>query len=106
MAQHKDAAGQKLFDFESRSHNHIGLADAAMQAVNKKDADPLPYELEESMRVLQHRLGKSPGFIALPHGAGGFDREPDTQAFPIIYQSACPGTGVLGQPNVENRYSQ
>jgi peptidoglycan/xylan/chitin deacetylase (PgdA/CDA1 family) len=99
MALHKDASGKTLFDIESHTHNHISLADVATQ----RNASPGPegdltalrHELEESMKILEQRVGKKPAFLALPYGAGGYDIPPHTQAFPII-KSVAQGLGYLG----------
>ena len=99
MARETDSAGKALFDFESHTHNHVNLSDAALQLVNdrgqKDDSKGLRQELELSMKIISERIGKKPGFLALPYGAGGQSFPPHTEAFPII-KTVAQELGYLG----------
>jgi peptidoglycan/xylan/chitin deacetylase (PgdA/CDA1 family) len=99
MARHTDSAGQTLFDFESHTHNHVNLSDAALQLVSnpgqQDDSKGLRHELKLSMKIIGERIGKKPGFLALPYGAGGQSVSPHTEAFPII-KSVAQELGYFG----------
>ncbi len=111
IASHKTQSGTALFDIESHTHNHVRLTEAVIKGQNDS-AKPGRYselrvELEESVKVIEQKLGRKPRFLALPYGAGGWEAPPHSQAFPVI-KSVAQELGYYGirtsRQNIANDY--